>query len=138
MSMARRIVAPSLLSFIPTTTIALLLVLTVIKYDLVVDMITSSAEILGLEVRKFIIFSAAVVIALIPTAWLLTLGAVRLWNFWLQRGENIRILERERATLIDIYDSLNGREWKAEKKRGWSVLDQRPKGLDGAFQSMHP
>jgi hypothetical protein len=102
---------PSIVSFVPYSTLAIIGLVLAFKYDLAMEMIKMNAAYFNLPEQRFIVYLVLVVIALMFTMQFGWFVYGLITNFIFDYFENIRLEKKERAALIVLYESLNGKSW---------------------------
>ncbi len=113
--------APSITSFIPYSTISILLLVLAFKYELAMDMLEMNSQYFNLSKPVFLLYFVIIVVALMFFAqmmWFLVLFIRKQYDEYF---ENIRLEKKERAALIAIFNALNGSEWK--NNSGWCTKE---------------
>jgi hypothetical protein len=108
---------PDLLSFFPVSTLAILGILCMFKYELVVEVIGEYAYELDVSEPTLLALALAGVVLtmfLAKVGWYVVLKFQA--NRAVQKAKN-ELLARERDALVQIYESLGGAKWK--KNQNW-------------------
>lgn len=107
---------PSILSFVPYSTLTILLVVVAFKYQLALEIWELNANYWNLSKERFIIYFVAIVVGLmflVQLVWFIVAHAV---NFMKEYREGLKLDKKEREALIAVFHALNGTTWNKKDK----------------------
>ena len=108
---------PDFLSFFPVSTLAILAILCMFKYDHVKEVVGSYAYELGVSEETLVAGAVGGVVLLMLLAKLTWTLVLRFQASRAAQKVKVEIQAREREALVKIYNSLGGDEWK--KNMNW-------------------
>mmetsp|Transcript_21251 Transcript_21251/g.23081 ORF Transcript_21251/g.23081 Transcript_21251/m.23081 type:complete len:240 (-) Transcript_21251:104-823(-) len=119
----------NLLRVIPFSTLSIAGVLIAVRYDLWLQIVEETATYLNVSTERAVWIGIGVIFGVMIGGFLIWKFIEYLQNYWQAQREAQEVYNRERAALLSLFNSLNGKNWLDKTRWGSDEPLYRWKGV---------
>ena len=104
--------SPSILKFFPYSTVAIVSILVVFRYDLIQDMVQIISEYMEIDQKATVIFIATAVVVMMVVMQIIWSSVYYFYSQRAAKRDAELMYTKERNALIAIFNSMEGKLWR--------------------------